>query len=448
MDHIARQPDIALCICASESPNSLEHVLSQLQNVYVCDSPVVPMLVVVVDDLPHSDTRDICARLGPTLPFPLEIVEAPAEQRPGSGASGRDRAAAVALARGANLLAFVEDGLVTDSLPLHRLTVIGDLVRPSAFAYRVAICVCTCDRPASLLRVLTQIRNIDLGPLAAENAFLVIVDNLPDGRAREVCNAVEPHLPFPLVFVEEQQRGISYARNRAVTEALQRGADFIAFIDDDDLPHPDWLRHLIEKQQETGAEVVFGLWRWPADLQLADWQRELRTLQPPRAGALAYHGLQGGVGTYNVLIARDVIERTREGCIVFRPEFAATGGGDTDFFLRAKAAGATFATAERSLVVRTWEPERMTYRGLLRRAFRLGLTRSTMEKLHMARDVYTKNRNKRLLSSAKTVPDVLGAMLTLRKGRRQRRLAKALMAAAWRCGELYGDCGGRYQYYR
>jgi glycosyltransferase involved in cell wall biosynthesis len=313
---------------------------------------------------------------------------------------------------------------------------------------RIAICLCTCNRPASLQRVLAQLKNIDLGPLPADQLFLVIVDNLPDGRALDVCNALEAHLPFPLVFAEELQRGISYARNRAVTEALQRGADFIAFIDDDDLPHTDWLRHLIETQRETGAEVVFGLWRWPADLQLADWQRELRALQPPRAGSIAYHGLQGGVGTYNVLIARDVIARTSAGGVVFRPEFAATGGGDTDFFLRARAAGATFATAAGSLVVRTWEPERMTYRGLLRRAFRLGLTRTTMEKLHFNRNVYKKNRNKRLLASARTVPDVIGAMLSLRKERRQRRLAKALMAAAWRCGELYGDCGGRYQYYR
>lgn len=313
---------------------------------------------------------------------------------------------------------------------------------------RIAICVCTCDRPASLQRVLTQLRDIDLGNLPAAQTLLIVVDNLPDGRARQVCTDIEADLPFPLVFAEEQQRGISFARNRAVAEALQRDADFIAFIDDDDLPHADWLRHLIDKQQETGADVVFGLWRWPPDLQLADWQRELRTLQPPRAGALAYHGLQGGVGTYNVLIVRDVIERTRNAGVVFRPEFAATGGGDTDFFLRAKAAGATFATAPDSLVERTWEPERMTYRGLLRRAFRLGLTRTTMERLHLDREMYRKNRTKRLLKSTKTVPEVLRAMLSLRKARRQRRLAKALMAAAWRCGELYGDMGGRYHYYR
>ena len=85
--------------------------------------------------------------------------------------------------------------------------------------------------------------------------FFVVVDNRPDGRAEEICNESRAHLPCRLYFAEERKRGISFARNRAISTALAYGADLIAFIDDDDRPRPDWLAHLVDRQRATGADL-------------------------------------------------------------------------------------------------------------------------------------------------------------------------------------------------
>ncbi|MGI9590846.1 MAG: glycosyltransferase family 2 protein, partial [Myxococcota bacterium] len=127
---------------------------------------------------------------------------------------------------------------------------------------KVSICICTCSRPAMLGRLLGSLRDVELGALEASAVEIVVVDNDPSGSARAVCETAAARLPFPIHFAEESRRGIAFARDRLVREALARGADFLALLDDDDVPERDWLRRLLERQQETGAEVVAGMWRW------------------------------------------------------------------------------------------------------------------------------------------------------------------------------------------
>ena len=47
----------------------------------------------------------------------------------------------------------------------------------------------------------------------------------------------------------EGRRGIPQARNAAVAVALER-ADFVAFIDDDEVPSPLWLAELLRLRAE------------------------------------------------------------------------------------------------------------------------------------------------------------------------------------------------------
>ncbi len=92
----------------------------------------------------------------------------------------------------------------------------------SRCAERVAVCVCTCNRPRLLGRlfaILERLEPGDRGPLL-EGVELVVVDNRPDGRARAVCDSWRDRLPVALRFVEEPEPGISFARNRALAAAL------------------------------------------------------------------------------------------------------------------------------------------------------------------------------------------------------------------------------------
>jgi glycosyltransferase involved in cell wall biosynthesis len=100
---------------------------------------------------------------------------------------------------------------------------------------RVAVCVCTCDRPRLLGRLLAILERIEPGDRGSlDGVELVVVDNRPDGRARAVCDAWRGRLLMALRFVEEPEPGISFARNRALAAALEGGAELVAFIDDDD----------------------------------------------------------------------------------------------------------------------------------------------------------------------------------------------------------------------
>src|SRR5919206_4964652 len=119
---------------------------------------------------------------------------------------------------------------------------------------RVVICVCTCARPRLLAHLLATLERLEPGGLDLAELALVVVDNRPDGTARAVCEAARPRLPFRLAYAEEPEPGISFARNRALAEAMAMGAELVAFVDDDDEPRPDWLRHLLRVHEETGAD--------------------------------------------------------------------------------------------------------------------------------------------------------------------------------------------------
>ena len=126
---------------------------------------------------------------------------------------------------------------------------------------------------------------------------------------------------------------------------------------------------------------------------------------------------------------------------MFRPEFALTGGGDTDLFIRAHRAGFAHATAVDSVVYRVWEPERMTLRGVMRRSFRIGCTRMQLATAHeppdRVRKIYRRSCLKLLRSLAKLPPRVV----------RPASLAVHLVRASQHAGEVYAASGRRFVYY-
>ena len=188
---------------------------------------------------------------------------------------------------------------------------------------RLAVSICTSDRAALLARVLHAIERIEFGELATDQVDLIVVDNRPDGQARSVCEQAAAKLPIAMHFVEEGRQGISFARNRAVAEAIARGADFVAFLDDDDVPSSDWLDRLVRRQRETEADLVFGFWRLPGELQLPAWLHGTRYFRPPRPEDRNRYGLPASAGTYNLLATSQALG-----------ELHAWGGGRRHYYLR------------------------------------------------------------------------------------------------------------------
>jgi hypothetical protein len=303
------------------------------------------------------------------------------------------------------------------------------------------ICVCTCARPHLLRHLLSVMERLEPGGADPAGLALLVVDNRPDGAARAVCEAARERLPFPLAYAEEPEPGISFARNRALAEALRLGADLVSFIDDDDEPRPDWLRQLVRTQAESGADIVFGTWHHPEALVPPRLLARVRFFEPIRLDNFNSFGLPGWAGTFNVLLSRRLVETLSAEGPVFRPEFALTGGGDTDMFIRAHRAGFAHAMAIDSVVYRVWEPERMTLRGVMRRSFRIGCTRMQLATAHeppdRVRKIYRRSCLKLLRSLAKLPPRVV----------RPASLAVHLVRASQHAGEVYAASGRRFVYY-
>jgi glycosyltransferase involved in cell wall biosynthesis len=249
---------------------------------------------------------------------------------------------------------------------------------------RVAICVCTHSRSQGLTRLLVAMQDIDLSGYNPRSVELIIVDNNPNPETAAICQRAASRLPIAIHYTEEPIAGITYARNRAVSVALQRGADFVAFIDDDDEPQSDWLIQLLDRQAVTNADMVFGT--WVLDTHMPQWARESGIFRSPvkakHENKGGRYGLPACASTCNALIGRDILERIATTGPVFSHAFRYSGGEDKDFFIRAHNLDAKLASADMSVIHRNHEPERYTARGLLKRGFKNGCSQVSMARSH------------------------------------------------------------------
>jgi succinoglycan biosynthesis protein ExoM len=308
--------------------------------------------------------------------------------------------------------------------------------------HHIAVCICTCDRASLLVRSLNMLKQLEFADLDPKSIILLIVDNRPNGRARAVCEELAFGLPMRLVFVEEPTPGISFARNRAVAEALERGAEMIVFIDDDDDPKPDWLMRLLLRQHETGADIVFGPWELPQDIHIPGWLRGTRYFQEPDTNKQNRYGLPSWAGTYNVLLSRRLLETMNAEGEVFRRQLALTGGSDTDLFVRARRAGFQHAVAADARVVRNWSPQRLTFTGVTRHGFKLGGTRFMVAALNEPTECYSHLKWKVLRKLIKGI-----ARFSVDFTRRPNDAGRAVVKLSETTGEVLAALGLKYNYY-
>ena len=190
---------------------------------------------------------------------------------------------------------------------------------------------------------------------------IVVVDNDEFASAKEICQTVS--VPWSIRYVVEPKRGITHARNRAITEV--GSVDFIAFIDDDEIPSADWLDELLWAQAEFAADVVSGpvLPRFAQDI--AVWVKKGGFFD----ARIFVTGTQRKTcASNNVLIAIDVMRRVP----AFDDAFALSGAEDTDFFLRVHQAGYSIVWSQEAAVFETISPERGNVTWLLRREYQTG----------------------------------------------------------------------------
>ncbi len=230
----------------------------------------------------------------------------------------------------------------------------------------VVICICTYQRPLELARALAALERLE-SPSAPDAALhVVVVDNSPDASAAETVASWARASRYGSSFIREPRKGLSRARNAALDAALETGAEFLAFLDDDETPSRHWLEELLRGLREAGAEAAVG----PVIPVFAH-------APPGWAAEGGFHacGLVPGEPfvregrTNNVIVRCDLLRRSGTR---FEAGFDEVGGEDTAFFRSLSARGARIAAAPGAIVY-DWIPAgRISLPWLSRRWFRTG----------------------------------------------------------------------------
>ncbi len=206
---------------------------------------------------------------------------------------------------------------------------------------RVVVVVPTFRRPDHLKRTLQSVLDQASPPLFA----IVVMDNDPDGR--EGAKAAADLLAIserPSTTIIATQRGNCAAYNAGFQVGLAHypTATHIQIIDDDEIASPNWLARMLDRVKATGADCV-GAPQVPVfEPGANEAMKRHPVFQPPydTAGTVPILYSSG-----NVLISTTLLRE--HGAPWLDEAFNFLGGGDSDFFSRAKAKGARFA----------WEPD-------------------------------------------------------------------------------------------
>lgn len=239
---------------------------------------------------------------------------------------------------------------------------------------RVLIGVLTFRRSEGLRRLLYHLGRLELSVPGATIEILV-VDNDPTGSAREIVLAEKASSQWPLHYVIEERRGISFGRNRCIEESLHRGFDVLAFIDDDEVPSDDWLSELLDAMVRYNADAVAGPVLPRFECPPPRWIVQGKFFESPRypTGTLCK-----SAGTGNVAVRLKSILASG---IRFDERLALSGGEDSLFFRSLTEAGCSLIWVNEAIVFEHVSEERMTVQWLLQRAFRVGTATSFRDRV-------------------------------------------------------------------
>ncbi len=193
----------------------------------------------------------------------------------------------------------------------------------------IAICCCTFKRPEGIEKLL---KHLDPAVEFLNGQALVktiVIDNDADGSAQETVEFFAKQAHHPVIYQIESKPGIPAARNASVQWAIDQGADFMAFIDDDEYPPENWLALMLSYLLEhTDVSVVNG----PVVPNFPDntpkWMKSSRVFIRIATDT----GTQlNTCATNNTLAKKEVFAQVPDW---FDDAFRFTGGSDTNFFSR------------------------------------------------------------------------------------------------------------------
>lgn len=316
----------------------------------------------------------------------------------------------------------------------------------------VAIAVCTYRRREPLAQTLAGLARLTFRAASQPDLRVIVADNEGDPRIGDVVAAFAARSGFRADCIIEPRRGIAHARN-ACLDAVPDTADFLAFIDDDEIPAAHWLDALLATQRASDAAVVCGPVLPDFERTPPRWVTDGGFFRQPRRPAGGRETPADGdevpdAGTGNVLIR---MADVRQIGLRFDEAFGLTGGEDALFFRRLRAAGGKIVWSPQARVTERVPSARAGFRYLAREYFRCGNVRATIDALD-ARDRGRSGARSALGGAKKALRKLLvhAALLVAAAafGRGRARVYGHAFELANAVGRLSGLFGFRYEHYR
>jgi len=234
-----------------------------------------------------------------------------------------------------------------------------------------SVCIATFRRPTELERLLEA--------LCAQGGAPGFEVGVADNAPKQPPNARAERSPAALALADcpAPVPGVAAVRNRAVVTS--RG-QFLAFIDDDEWPIPEWLAHFHDAAVESGADGVFG---GIANQFAMDVPQHIRG-----CGVFDATELADGADlrwwqtrTGNAYVRRTALP---DQAAPFDVKYGLTGGEDTHMFCAMLRKGSRFVWSTRALVHSFHPLSRANLRWLFWRSLRYGGTGTEVEWLHLS----------------------------------------------------------------
>ncbi len=227
----------------------------------------------------------------------------------------------------------------------------------------IAICIATYHRPRLLQQTLMSLPQHVPEPYRAE---IRVVDNDGARSAEPVVKTFAAQSRIPTRYLVEPKQNIALARNCAINAGP---ANYLLFIDDDEVASPSWLLHLIQAMRQTRADVVIGPVvgllpsRSPAWCKQGGW---FDKPVPGENGRMHWTGTR----TSNTLVRGQWFF---EQGLRFNESYGCSGGSDVALFKVIAGRGGIFHAASQAVVYEAIPAERATLRWLMKRHYRGGL---------------------------------------------------------------------------
>lgn len=224
----------------------------------------------------------------------------------------------------------------------------------------LSVCICTYRRLDLLAALLDSLARQNFSKFFET----IVVDNDAAGSAAAVVENAKVRQPgLNIRFAVEQRKGVSFARNTAVS--LARG-EFVAWIDDDEIASDDWLTALVATQAASGADGIFGpvIPIFPEGSR--SWPRRSGVFERPR------HRTGTQIDAREARTGNALVKACwfRTDVPPFDIRLANTGGEDYDFFARLESRGARFEWCDEAAVFELVPFERQRLAWVLERGLR------------------------------------------------------------------------------